>query len=115
MHDLPKFAKLQKIVLFCYGYDHDMAGVTWQMRRGMCPFTWFYVTGLINIALEEYPILHMCLIANEINIQRSGINMKWRETIFNEWKVNDIHPVCHKIVGGIVKRSILTSTQSYIC
>lgn len=103
MRDLPRSAKLRKIGLFSQGSDDRMAGVTWQMRREIFPFMWVCVMGPTDVASDEDPFVRMCLLENEINIQLSGINVAYRETILNDLQVDNLQSVCHKLGEGIVE------------
>lgn len=73
------------------------------MRREIFPFMWVCVMGPTDVASDEDPFVRMCLLENEINIQLSGINVAYRETILNDLQVDNLQSVCHKLGEGIVE------------
>lgn len=79
--DLINSAKFRKLWLFTHGSDQQIEGLKGQIRQGTCPFLWVCAMGMTYAAEDEYPLVQICLLVNEIIIKLSVINMPYNQTL----------------------------------
>lgn len=93
MADLQRSKKLRKLNLFTFGPTDRVAGVIGQVSRDTCPFLWVCTMGITDLP-EDDNLVQICLLANEINVNLSGINISYMATILDENWIEELQHLC---------------------